>query len=31
MVNSPEMHLSIERQYPEVEHKNKFILSYKIT
>jgi hypothetical protein len=30
MVNSPEVHLVITRQYPEVGLKNKFILSYKI-
>jgi hypothetical protein len=30
MVNSPEVHFSITRQYPEVGLKNKFILSYKI-
>jgi hypothetical protein len=29
MVNSPEVHFSITRQYPEVGIKNKFILSYK--
>jgi hypothetical protein len=30
MVKSPEVHFSITRQYPEVGHKNKFILIYKI-
>jgi hypothetical protein len=30
MINSLEVHLGIKRQYPEVELKNKFILSYKI-
>jgi hypothetical protein len=29
-VNSPEVHFSITKQYPEVGLKNKFILSYKI-
>jgi hypothetical protein len=28
MVNSPEVHFSISRQFPEVGLKNKFILSY---
>jgi hypothetical protein len=28
-VNSPEVHFSITRQYPEVELKNNYILSYK--
>jgi hypothetical protein len=30
MVNLPEVHLNIKRQYPEVGHKNEFILSYTI-
>jgi hypothetical protein len=29
MVNSPEVHFSITKQYPEVGLKHKFILSYK--
>jgi hypothetical protein len=29
MVNSPQVHFNITKQYPEVELKNKFILSYK--
>jgi hypothetical protein len=28
-VSSPEVHLSITRQYPEVGLKNNFILGYK--
>jgi hypothetical protein len=28
-VSSPEVHLSITRQYPEVGLKNNYILSYK--
>jgi hypothetical protein len=28
-VNSPEVHCSITRQYPEAGLKNKYILSYK--
>jgi hypothetical protein len=28
-VNSPEVHFSITRQYPEVGLKNNYILSYK--
>jgi hypothetical protein len=30
IVNSPEVHLIITRQYLEVGLKNKFILTYKI-
>jgi hypothetical protein len=30
MINSPEVHLNIKRQYLEVGLNNKFILSYKI-
>jgi hypothetical protein len=30
MVNSPELHFSIKKQYPEVGIKNNYILSYKI-
>jgi hypothetical protein len=30
LVNSPEVHFSITRQYPEVGLKSKFILSYRI-
>jgi hypothetical protein len=30
MINSPEVHFIIIRQYPEVGLKNKFILFYKI-
>jgi hypothetical protein len=29
MINSPEVHFSITRQYPEVGLKNNYILSYK--
>jgi hypothetical protein len=29
-VNSPEVHFTITRQYPEVGLKNNYILSYKI-
>jgi hypothetical protein len=28
-INSPEVHFSITRQYPEVGLKNNYILSYK--
>jgi hypothetical protein len=28
-VNSPEVHFNLKRQYPEVELKNSYILSYK--
>jgi hypothetical protein len=30
MVNSPEVHFIITRQYPEVGLKNNYILGYKI-